>query len=109
MSRTLQGIGVSPGIVMGPAYVVGSLEVKDIPAGTPEEEREALGQAVAASVEQLERLAATLRSEGHEDEAGIMQAQALMVQDPSFLDRARESIDGGAPAARAVQEAASHF
>jgi phosphoenolpyruvate-protein phosphotransferase (PTS system enzyme I) len=109
MPHRLQGIGVSPGIAIGPVHLVGVVQVDQVEAGTPGEERATLDAAVTSSVRQLERLAARLRAEGHEDEAGIMEAQALMAQDPSFLDLAREGIVGGAPAVRAVQRAASHF
>lgn len=109
MAETIRGIGVSPGAVVGPCYLVTEATSEAGEAGPPEEEERTLNEAVAKGATQLEEIAQKLRSEGHEAEAGIMEAQGLMLQDPSLLDAARQRIGAGQPAAAAVQEAAAQF
>lgn len=109
MARTVQGIGVSAGIAVGPVHLIGELQRQSAVAGTPEEELQQLDAAISGSVAQLEELAAQLRAEEHEDEGGIMDAQALMLQDPGFLDIARQGIEAGSTASQAVRDTAEHF
>lgn len=108
-TRTLHGIGVSSGNAIGPAHVIREAQLEADVATTPEEARRALDEAVIGAQSELDALAARLRADGYEDEAGIMVAQALMAQDPSFLDMVRGDIAAGRPALTAVREAAAHF
>lgn len=108
MAEAVSGAGVSPGFAIGPAYLLETVTTERA-AGSPEEEREALERAVSAAVTQLGEIAAKLRSDGLESEAGIMEAQELMAQDPSLLDGARQRIDAGEPATQAVQDTAAEF
>ena len=57
----------------------------------------------------LGRSAAALRGRGAEAEAGILDAQALMVDDPSFVEPAFGAIAEGRAAEIAVQEAMEPF
>lgn len=109
MAEAFQGIGVSPGTATGPAYVLPDTTVQAATAASPAQEREALDRAMSAGAAQLEEIAAKLRAEGREPEAGIMDAQALMIQDPSFLNLARQEIEAGRSAVEATQGAAAHF
>jgi phosphotransferase system enzyme I (PtsI) len=118
MAETIRGVGVSPGFAIGPAYVLpavgdapaGGYPERPLPAaGSPEDEERAFGDAVASGVEQLAEIASRLRSKGHEAEAGIMEAQALMLQDPSFGEAVRQRIAFGEVATQAVQEVAAEF
>jgi signal transduction protein with GAF and PtsI domain len=106
VSRTFHGRGVSPGTAIGPARVLHTASVSAAGFRGVDEEIRDLDAAVAESMSQLQGLAARLRSDGHEAEAGIMDAQVLMASDPSFLESVRESITAGSPASAAVQEAA---
>ena len=45
--RTFQGIGVSGGVAVAPLFLLSDEVTEDRSAGTPEEEREALRQALA--------------------------------------------------------------
>jgi len=88
---SLEGIGVSPGLAVGPALIVEreSMPVFRllVPAEAVECEIKRLTRAVEASREQLQAIKARLR-----DELGvhayIFEAHLLMLQDPMLLDRA---------------------
>ena len=82
MSELLQGLGVSPGTATGPAFVLGDVAAANYKTGTPDEEQAAYTAALAIGSEALQRLSDTLRDRGLEEQAGIMEAQSLMLQDP---------------------------
>jgi len=107
MAEIVRGVGVSPGFATGPAYILPTAPLEPKTLGSPQEERTAYDAAVVISAAQLEEIALQLRSEGHDSEAGIMEAQSLMARDPTMLDAVHERIDAGQPAAHAVQEAAA--
>ncbi|HEX8919660.1 MAG TPA: phosphoenolpyruvate--protein phosphotransferase [Chloroflexota bacterium] len=109
MASPLQGIGVSPGVVIGPAHVIRELEHVSRQSGTPEQELAAFDIATEQAAAELESLASRLRAENHEAEAGILDAQALMARDPSLADLVRDQIRKGASAERAIDAAASHY
>jgi phosphotransferase system enzyme I (PtsI) len=87
--RTLQGVGVSPGVALAPALVV-RWAFPDIPERTisPAEfdtEVTRLHDAVHAVVEQLAALRLRTLHRAGPEAAGIFDAQIMMVQDPDFL------------------------
>ena len=89
-SRTLQGIGVSPGVAFGPALIV-RLDVPDVPNRgiTPDQadaEVARLHEAVAAVVETLSSLRDRVLQRAGREESHIFDAQILMVQDAEVLD-----------------------
>ncbi len=89
-SRTLQGIGVSPGVAFGPALIV-RLDVPDVPNRgiTPDQadaEVARLHEAVAAVVETLSSLRDRVLQRAGREESHIFDAQILMVQDSEVLD-----------------------
>ncbi|WP_336207799.1 phosphoenolpyruvate--protein phosphotransferase [Nonomuraea sp. LPB2021202275-12-8] len=100
----LRGVGVSPGIGHGPAYIL-TTHVPEPPegatyAGEADQEKE---RAVSA----LAQVAGELESRG--DRAGgeareILKAQALMAEDPGLVVKIRAYIDRGLAAQRAVYE-----
>jgi phosphoenolpyruvate-protein phosphotransferase (PTS system enzyme I) len=89
-SRTLQGIGVSPGVAFGPALIV-RLDVPDVPNRgiTPDQadaEVARLHEAVAAVVETLSSLRDRVLQRAGREESHIFDAQILMVQDAEVLN-----------------------
>jgi len=89
VARTLQGIGVSPGLAVAPALVIES-RFPDVPdrSITPGEvapEIARLHAAMEAVVDSLAALRERVRSRAGEEESRIFDAQILMVQDPDFL------------------------
>jgi phosphotransferase system enzyme I (PtsI) len=109
MGEIVQGIGVSPGAVVGPAAVVPVATAIERATGTPDEEQRAYDRAAAESRAQLEQLAGNMRAQGLAEQAGILDAQALMVQDPGWAAFVAGDIAAGISAPEAVTRAAGQF
>ncbi len=90
MEHRLQGVGVSPGVACAPAITVRwSLpDVADRTVATEEVEGEIarLHEAVAVVVRHLDDLRQRTLVRAGIEEAGIFDAQVMMVQDRDFLD-----------------------
>ncbi len=88
-SRTLTGIGVSPGVAIAPARIVDARfpDVPDRSIGASEVEGELarLRAAIDAVVLHLEQLRERVRERAGPVESGIFDAQILMAKDPDFL------------------------
>lgn len=110
----LGGIGVSPGVAAGPAFVyhrvageAGATEGDSTTAADPARERDRLHAALAAGATDLRGLAERVAREIGQEEAGIFEAQALMLEDPTLGERAEALIEReGASAASALHAAA---
>ncbi|WP_436760381.1 phosphoenolpyruvate--protein phosphotransferase [Streptosporangium sp. V21-05] len=105
----LTGVGVSPGIGVGPAYVLayeatvpapGSRHGGDAPA-----ELALAGRALERVAADLEERGARAGGEARE----ILEAQAMMARDPGLADGVATLVGAGAAAARAVYEAFGHY
>ncbi|TDE41551.1 phosphoenolpyruvate--protein phosphotransferase [Nonomuraea mesophila] len=105
----LRGVGVSPGIGHGPAYVL-TASVPEPPEGATytgeaEQEKE---RAMAA----LTRVAGELEARGNQaggEAEEILKAQALMAEDPGLVVKVRSLIDRGLAAPRAIYEAFTKY
>jgi phosphotransferase system enzyme I (PtsI) len=88
----LRGVGVSPGIAVGPALVVEREAVPVfrllLPPDQVEPEVERLTWAVAASRKQLQAIKERLSREADVPHAYIFDAHLLMLEDPLLQDRA---------------------
>jgi phosphotransferase system enzyme I (PtsI) len=89
MSRTLKGIGVSPGVAFAPALVV-HFDFPEVPDRTVrpdqvEEEVQRLREAVDEVVRKLNDLGERVLKRAGPEEARIFDAQILMAQDEEFL------------------------
>jgi phosphotransferase system enzyme I (PtsI) len=88
MSIHLTGVGGAPGIVLGRAarYIA----VREQPAGSTDESADValarFAAALEAAAERLRALAERQRLAGHEQEAGIFEFQALLVEDSVLSD-----------------------
>ena len=95
-SRTLQGIGVSPGIGTGPATVIRrdlpNVPDRVVPADAVEAEVIRLHDAVDSVRRGLEQLRQRARERVGPEEAKIFDAQILMLQDVEFLEGAERLI-----------------
>jgi phosphoenolpyruvate-protein phosphotransferase len=94
MSRVLHGIGAAPGVATAPAWVFRA------PSGGPDST--GLVPASKAAARELQALAIRLRKAGRPDEAGILDAQALMAADPELLDAAERHAGAGGSASEAI-------
>jgi len=109
MDARLQGIGVSPGLAVGPARLLGSAMTSVGTNTSPGDDQQSVDQAVHRSVQQLEAIAQKLREQNSSAEAGILDAQALMAQDPGLLEAITNRIRGGDAAVDAVGHAIAHY
>jgi len=105
MATPLRGVGVSPGVAVGPVALMGG-EVPEPPAGG------AAGLDAAAELDAakaaLEAVAGELETRGRAaggDVQDVLEAQAMMVRDPSLDDQVETLTGQGRSAARAVWEA----
>ncbi|GAA4221992.1 phosphotransferase system enzyme I (PtsI) [Streptosporangium album] len=100
----LTGVGVSPGIGFGPAYVL----THDTPVPPPGARHDGDARAERARATQaLEEVAADLEERGARvggEAQEILGAQAMMARDPGLATGVAELIDEGRSAARAVYE-----
>jgi len=95
-SRLLYGIGVSPGVAVGPAVVLRE-EMPEVPhrlvaPEAVEDEVRRLADAVGAVLQSLERLRARAYERVGAEEAKIFDAQLLMLEDRDFLQQVEELI-----------------
>jgi phosphoenolpyruvate-protein phosphotransferase (PTS system enzyme I) len=101
----LRGVGVSPGVAVGPVASMGA-GVPEPPAdGHPPPNPAAEAEAAAAA---LEAVAADLEARGERaggDAADVLQAQAMMALDPGLAEKVEQATAVGRTAARAVFEA----
>jgi len=111
-SVTVRGIGASAGIAAGPALLYRSTNgVLASPAQSqsvrePAEEIRRLTEATAHSAAELRELVERVRNEVGEEESGIFEAQAMMLEDPTIIERATELIERQhLDAATALQQA----
>jgi phosphotransferase system enzyme I (PtsI) len=104
----LRGIGVSPGVARGPVVRMG--DPLPAPSDQPSTRPAAVELATAHSA--MSSVATALRARAAASEQpvrGVLDAQALMAEDPALSDDVARRIDDGATAARAVWEAFGVF
>jgi phosphoenolpyruvate-protein phosphotransferase len=101
----LRGAGASPGIALGPARHLETVEpeVAEEPAGAPDEERARLADARAAVREDLAAAAAGLRG----PEAEIFDAHRLLLDDAALVAPAERRVADGEAAGPAWRAAAA--
>ncbi len=121
----VKGIPASPGTALGPIYLVRPTAADDRPTtagtttagapgapGTPgapdaEGALARLHEAVAAGKTQLQKLA---EAAGMEEAAGILEAQAVMLEDPELLGAVERAVrERGLALERAVAETSEDF
>ncbi len=93
-----KGMGVSPGIVIGKAYVLNretvKTETRAIAADQVDEEIRRFDQALAASVEQLQAVKKQFSDRVGASHAYILESHILMLQDTLLIDGVRDVIRG---------------
>lgn len=99
MGIELRGVPAAPGVATAAPWIHRAVART---AGSARPVAEAAADAAA----ELEGLAARLRDEGRSEEAGILEAQALMAADPELLDPARRAEAAGEDPVTAIGAAA---
>lgn len=109
MPYEIRGTGVIPGITIARVMTLGeNLQeyIDDYKPGTPEEEIEKVKSAIAYAAETLQVSIKKLRDKGMLEQAGIMEAHRIMVQDPMLEENAMSKLGTCGNAPQAVLEAA---
>ncbi|MDP9260061.1 MAG: PEP-utilizing enzyme [Actinomycetota bacterium] len=100
-----RGHPAAPGAALGPAWT--RVDGDDPAPGDADQEWARVERGLALVVVELDTLAARLRSEGHDADADIVEANRMMADDPALVIAARAAIAGGETARRAIAEAAA--
>ncbi len=94
--HVVEGIGVAPGIAIGPAYLYarGAFEVEErhISQEELDEELKRFERAVMKSERDLNKITSVAREKLGEGSASIFEAQSLMLRDSELYDAVRERI-----------------
>lgn len=94
--RVVEGIGVGPGIAIGPAYLYAraafEVEERHIEGDDFEDEIKRFERAVAKSERDLTKIASIAREKLGEGSSSIFEAQALMLRDAELYDAVLERI-----------------
>jgi phosphoenolpyruvate-protein phosphotransferase len=90
--RELRGTGASPGVVIGPAFVV-SREIVTLPE--IDEPTLAFARAVSTVHGDLVRLGEEATARGRNEAATVLQAQAMMATDPMLTEAVAERLEDG--------------
>ncbi len=110
--QRLTGLGVSPGVVVGPVCRVGARPELP-PAGAPPADPEAEVAVAAAALEtvakDLTARAVLAGGNAGEEAAAILDAQSLMAADPALADGVADRVRAGASAAHALHAAFSEY
>ena len=116
MPEVLHGKGVIAGVAIGQIMIVGQAldeYLKDYSKGAAEEEKAKVEPAIALVTEAIEKNVADLNAQGMEEQAAIMEAHGMLVQDPMFIEAMLSKAEemGNAPAAvlEAAKETAALF
>lgn len=104
---TLHGVGASPGVSFGPAlrFTRGDLTIIPAPPDTPVEpeiEQRQARDALAQAASELRALVAQVSERAGAEQADIFEAQAMMLEDPTIIDRVDELIASDHLSARAA-------
>jgi phosphoenolpyruvate-protein phosphotransferase len=111
MTVTIQGVAASPGVAVGPVFLIDRQEPAEPQesGGSPVEERARMHGALEMAADQLRELAQRVETEIGADEAGIFVAQAAFAADPALIRAGEEGIDAGLSAESGVAEAFDGF
>ncbi len=111
----LRGVAASPGAALGPVFVYAPEAVHAAGSAlrshrSAAEEKAALQQALVEASAELMTLSARVGQQISLDEAGIFEAQAMMLQDPTLSEPAEQLIDAeGLDAATAITRVAEEM
>jgi len=93
----IEGIGVAPGIAIGPAYLYAraafEVEERHITREELDKELSRFERAVAKSERDLNKIASVAKEKLGGDSSSIFEAQALMLHDSELYDAVREHIE----------------
>jgi phosphotransferase system enzyme I (PtsI) len=114
MPQSVRGIAVSGGVVVGRAYLLHAEPLPVVPDPIPpervDEEIERFHAARAAAAEELELLKSQVLAALGDHHAGILEAQKLVLEDPTLVAETVQRIRVGRVSARwALKEVVAEF
>jgi phosphoenolpyruvate-protein phosphotransferase len=94
-TKTLQGIGASPGLVIGPilCYEVPKLVVERQKVEHPEQEISRLQAALHQAQQEVNALSVQAMRDGGSGEAAIFEVHEMFLSDPDLLQQVRSTIE----------------
>ena len=94
-TKTLQGIGASPGLVIGPilCYEVPKLVVECQKVDRPEQEISRLQAALHQAQQEVNALSVQAMRDGGSGEAAIFEVHEMFLSDPELLQQVRSTIE----------------
>ena len=110
MAETIRGKGVISGIAVGTVMLAGQNLDGYLAAyhpGTLAEEERKAEAAIAAVTETLLTTIERLRNEDQAEQAAILEAHRMMVQDPMMADNIRSKIEACGSAPQGILDAAN--
>ena len=109
MSTHFNGVGGAPGIAIGRAFCLRAAPIPDPAApedASPDAALERFAAAQTAAAARLNAVAEDQRENGFEQEAGIFEFQAMLVEDPSLTDEVTRLVrEEGQPLQAALNAA----
>ncbi len=107
----LKGTAASAGIGIGKVYIVSNdlPDYSGVQAGSPEEEKQRLTDAIAQFRSMTEEMAEKTRIHVGEKEAGILEGQLEMIADPMMEEQMQDAIAGGSSAEAAAAQVLEFF
>ena len=109
MRKELKGRGASEGIAFGAVWFPAK-GISKIAEGYKKEdaqrEHEKLDSAVKRTAERMNSLADNARKRGETAQADVLEAHAMIVEDPLILEEAYKLIEEGSSAQEAIMQAA---
>lgn len=110
--ETLKGVGASPGVAIGPAFVFQAEDLSFDPerVGDAQAEAQRAESALQRAGEQLAAIYDKVLKENGEEQAAIFDAQMQMLADPELVESIRKSIlDGKHNAEQALMQTSEHY
>ncbi|MPZ52669.1 MAG: phosphoenolpyruvate--protein phosphotransferase, partial [Acidimicrobiia bacterium] len=104
VTSQILGRAAAPGTAVGPVFLIEEVSVEKTEAGTPEQEKQQLREALDSAVARLETLAASV-GDDLADQVEIFEAQSMFIQDPELVESAEGHIDAGGTATSAISDA----
>lgn len=107
----MKGIGISEGIAIGRAWIVGEpvLDFSAWPCQEAAEEMLTFGRSRSRVAENLSKRADSARSAGNKVREEIMEAHGMMLEDPELENQVREALAAGLRLPEAVIKALEGF
>lgn len=94
--RVVEGIGVAPGVAIGPVYLYAGggyqAEAEHLAPDEVKAEVDRFERAVARSERELRKVTTVARQKVGNESAMIFEAQSLILRDPAFFDAVRDLV-----------------